>query len=262
MPNWCFNVMKVYGSSDELEDFKTNNKLSGNCLSFTCISPRPDDVEWYLWNVTNWGTKWDACDPILVENDDYLEYSFNTAWSPPTEWLEKCAEKYPNLKIIISCSEENEWLVKYNLERGKLIQLEYFDTKEDYLEDIISKSNLTVYDLLILQQKIHSNFPDDDEAIYDTELYEIFPDIKNIINNDYDIAGYNFITFLDNYIDEIEACVILVQSKIRQHIAKKRFLKKSIEYELVYLPPKNQFLGGIKYQETKCCFNTNLHKII
>lgn len=42
-------------------------------------------VGWYDWRMENWGTKWNACDSS--------EFTFQTAWSTPYEWLEKLAKK-------------------------------------------------------------------------------------------------------------------------------------------------------------------------
>jgi len=48
---------------------------------------------WYEWCVDNWSTKWDICEV----DEDYMEksadgktvtFSFDTAWSPPTEWYD------------------------------------------------------------------------------------------------------------------------------------------------------------------------------
>jgi hypothetical protein len=41
---------------------------------------------WYRWSINNWGTKWDATDPrILEEGGDYIVVSFDTAWGPPSD---------------------------------------------------------------------------------------------------------------------------------------------------------------------------------
>ena len=41
---------------------------------------------WYDWNIANWGTKWDLCDPEVTRVDDNtITISCQTAWSPPDE---------------------------------------------------------------------------------------------------------------------------------------------------------------------------------
>jgi hypothetical protein len=52
--------------------------------------PRPADKDWYEWNISNWGTKWDigsdngevhGLNPTIVGNEATM--SFDSAWSPP-----------------------------------------------------------------------------------------------------------------------------------------------------------------------------------
>lgn len=45
-------------------------------------------MEWYDWNVTNWGTKWGAYSVKFVSKK---EITFETAWSPPHPVIEKLA---------------------------------------------------------------------------------------------------------------------------------------------------------------------------
>jgi hypothetical protein len=57
---------------------------------------------WYDWNLQNWGTKWD------IEVDDYFvsdtrfECQFDTAWTPPTQFLHLLHEKFPNLELRLT----------------------------------------------------------------------------------------------------------------------------------------------------------------
>lgn len=49
--------------------------------------------DWFNWCVENWGTKWDACDPVTVcDEADCLSFEFDTAWSPPSGFYAKLAE--------------------------------------------------------------------------------------------------------------------------------------------------------------------------
>lgn len=49
--------------------------------------------DWYNWCVENWGTKWDACEPTTVcDEDDCLSFEFDTAWAPPRGFYAKLAE--------------------------------------------------------------------------------------------------------------------------------------------------------------------------
>ena len=68
------------------------------------------EYNWYNFNVREWGTKWDARDVELLEDDEtFLQYKFDTAWSPPTEVIAKLAEQNPNLNITLEYREEQGW---------------------------------------------------------------------------------------------------------------------------------------------------------
>ena len=48
--------------------------------------------------LSNWGTKWDACDKSIdYEDSEILALTFNTAWSPPEGIVERLRDKYPEL---------------------------------------------------------------------------------------------------------------------------------------------------------------------
>jgi hypothetical protein len=108
MPNWCSNNLVVQANEskyllDFLEKIKGKDE-GGNVVDFTFSSlvPQPqEEGDWYKWNIENWGTKWNVGDFILnVEDDDTVAYfNFDTAWSPPVEWLQKVAPMFPNLSF-------------------------------------------------------------------------------------------------------------------------------------------------------------------
>ncbi len=123
MPNWVFNHLTIDGSKEDIAKVKAQvgaivkTKYKGAdevdevidrepIFSFMNILPPPEDkleeyhavhgyeggektgdteYNWYNFNVREWGTKWDARDVDLLEDDEtYLHYKFDTAWSPPT----------------------------------------------------------------------------------------------------------------------------------------------------------------------------------
>jgi len=60
----------------------------------------------YDWHVANWGTKWDACEASLYcENEDELNYTFDTAWGPPCNWLQTIAPMFPKLHFELHYEE-------------------------------------------------------------------------------------------------------------------------------------------------------------
>ena len=118
MPNWCDNTLNISGELNELENFYLENRNYSNEdnkneeLDFYKSVPIPENIfigdlslqerqtnpnNWYDWNLTNLGTKWNVSDAYYTKNENEIIYEFETAWSPPTSWLEKTANKYPNL---------------------------------------------------------------------------------------------------------------------------------------------------------------------
>lgn len=64
---------------------------------------------WFTWCNENWGTKWDACDCEITEEDEnLLVYSFSTAWTPPLPIYKAIHEKFPGLKKEICYKNEDE----------------------------------------------------------------------------------------------------------------------------------------------------------
>ena len=62
---------------------------------------------WYDWACDKWGTKWNACDAFINDiQDDYFEFAFSTAWSPPIPILYALSEKYPLLRFDTEYEEE------------------------------------------------------------------------------------------------------------------------------------------------------------
>jgi len=115
MPNWCMNSLSIEGKIEELKEFykkglvakKESNELT---WSFEPYYPYPNG-EWdYNWCIGNWGTKWDCqfCSKVInpEEIDEVsMTISFDTAWTPPVQWLEKIISDYPSLDFILEYME-------------------------------------------------------------------------------------------------------------------------------------------------------------
>ena len=135
MPNWCYNRIRIDADSDTSDQLKEIYEIFDNHSDpFNQILPKPDfknipnnkgelpkleqhknekgdvvwetynfpdgtnDDRWYSWCISNWGTKWDACDKSIdYEDSEILALTFNTAWSPPEGVVEKLRENYPEL---------------------------------------------------------------------------------------------------------------------------------------------------------------------
>lgn len=60
-------------------------------------------INWYDWNIKNWGTKWGACDS-RVERSENAIY-FDTAWSPPIEFVESISPDFPDCEFQLHYAE-------------------------------------------------------------------------------------------------------------------------------------------------------------
>ena len=126
MPNHCYNRVTIYGEDlDQIKEIKEKLESEETCFDFNSIIPipkalvgttapprAPDSSEakrlrkqhghdnWYAGCVENWGTKWNSYHSDFIDEDeDRLEYSFNTAWAPPEPIIHKLRELYPDVGI-------------------------------------------------------------------------------------------------------------------------------------------------------------------
>jgi hypothetical protein len=117
MPNWCDNTFTVGGDPEKVAEFVEQMKGADNeALDFNKVIPLPEvledrsginDIGWYNWSVTNWGTKWNVIEAQLGYNDgaDSAVYYFQTAWSPPVPWFEVTVKYFPWLNFSIEWQE-------------------------------------------------------------------------------------------------------------------------------------------------------------
>lgn len=113
MPNWCNNDLTISGNKLDLKKFYDEN-FEDDCLKFYKSVPLPkdedsEDPDDTFENDENWGTKWD------IDKDDFDGYldlesceigaNFNTAWTPPLQWLNTVCELYPTLQFKLLYGE-------------------------------------------------------------------------------------------------------------------------------------------------------------
>jgi hypothetical protein len=60
---------------------------------------------WYDWRVKVWGTKWDVEFDNVDIQKDFIHVRFDSAWSPPCNWLAQVAEKYPTIHFKLEYEE-------------------------------------------------------------------------------------------------------------------------------------------------------------
>lgn len=87
-------------------------------IDFNLIVPQPENIErggcsgehppgvpcWYIWNTTNWGTKWNGYETDRV-SDELL--TFETAWSTPIPIFEALAAKFPDEEFSVKWADED-----------------------------------------------------------------------------------------------------------------------------------------------------------
>lgn len=86
MPNWCDNSVRLSHSDKSKVDALEAVLQGEDQAVFQHLRPRPADQEenWYDWNITNWGTKWEISIIDWERQDDHTIWiSFESAWAPP-----------------------------------------------------------------------------------------------------------------------------------------------------------------------------------
>jgi hypothetical protein len=105
------------------------------------------EYNWYNWNLSNWGCKWD-CNDVCVyteesESPSFFQVQFQTPWSPPEQFLENLMNKFTSLDITLNWEEEQgfgaEWSASdpdENGERSIVIEEQWDipDSHADYTE--------------------------------------------------------------------------------------------------------------------------------
>jgi hypothetical protein len=171
MPNWCSNNLYVSGKKEDVTKFKEKAKTEKEPLSFSNFVPMPKEEEenWYEWNIANWGTKWDISNvevsfdgkvKIQDEEEYYINYMFDTAWSPPIEWVGNLAKQYPELEFELEYREDGVGFAgKIKASGGGI----YFDEQVD-VDDI--------WEQLKKEKKDEDNEEDGEDGYWYYEEYD------------------------------------------------------------------------------------------
>ena len=170
MPNWVNNTVTVNGDPEEIKKFKEKAAQSYSShggetheavFSFWNFKRPPQEAldngeyyethgfspekghtgqttnNWYNWNSTEWGTKWDACRPETVwEDASSIQYTFDTAWSMPEPVFEAMVAQHPKLKFDIYCIEEQGWGMEYRGIYGELNTVDEWDIPSTHEESM------------------------------------------------------------------------------------------------------------------------------
>jgi hypothetical protein len=76
-------------------------------LTYAANKEKYGYAHWYDWCISNWGTKWDASvEQFDDDNPKSVYVYFETAWSPPTSFLQWFCSKYPD--TVFDCDYDEE----------------------------------------------------------------------------------------------------------------------------------------------------------
>ena len=137
MPNWCQNVVYInHENTDLIDDLKDKIDTDKEKF-FEYILPRPssEDENWYDWNLSNWGTKWEVSpSEYWINEDGALYVSFDSAWGPPTVLYEYMYEKGYDVEAFYN--EEGMAFCGWFID-GEDNYYEYGNLSADEIEDQI-----------------------------------------------------------------------------------------------------------------------------
>ena len=88
MPNWCSGRATITGPAPVIAEITAIlNDPEGDLLNWMVPRPKSEEENWYDWNIANWGCKWPISDIYFEQpaEEDSIEFSFCSAWSPPVE---------------------------------------------------------------------------------------------------------------------------------------------------------------------------------
>lgn len=176
MPNYCHNNLHFSGDCDIINEIKNdifNDELK---LTFAKLLPTPSDLcknydksleesnefkekygfdNWYDWRIHNWGTKWDAIDSVVNQDENNIRIFFDTAWCPPMNWIFYINKKYPNLNLSIKFIDEMGGLIGlYQFENGQVIIEEYFNDYDYSTDGDLDEALTTRINSILRRKKI------------------------------------------------------------------------------------------------------------
>jgi len=134
MPNWCSNTLQISGCPKQMDEFISKSIVrSGMDIDIflmdglikmpeelaICEDITPEEKaermakygydNWYDWRFENWGSKWDAQESYITEEENGWTINFDTAWSPAIPYIKQVAKMYPDLVFDLYFMETGEW---------------------------------------------------------------------------------------------------------------------------------------------------------
>ena len=156
MPNWCNNYIKINGNEGTirtltavLKSLKSTDESEDANGVFRALIGLPQHMsdgdykeKWYDTNIEWFGTKWDISyeESSFNFSKDDINFSCETAWSPPIPFLQNLCEMY-KVNATLFYSEGGVGFAgqtEFNWVQG---ELEVFDEECEYLEGLYKFSN-------------------------------------------------------------------------------------------------------------------------
>lgn len=105
--------------------------------------PYPDGAtDWYEWSISNWGTKWNAYESDVSEDERVVR--FDTAWSHPFPVIEALSKKYPThvLEVMYADEDLGANCGAYRILKGEVYEL---PVPDDYGEAARNFASMVKY---------------------------------------------------------------------------------------------------------------------
>lgn len=154
MPNWCANnaefnnddvaeVAKLEAHLKFLDEKKSGDNIEAGLFGYFVPRPPEQEESWYDWNVTNWGTKWEASIYSWEKvNDNCIRINFDTAWSPPTAFYEYLAQN-TEWYVTASYYEPGMAFVGYNIAGDDdYYSIDGLDSLDEIPEELVDEYNI------------------------------------------------------------------------------------------------------------------------
>jgi len=185
MPNWCNNTITIRGDANKVKAIWDEAQKQQGLLA--AMVPQPEDMfhgnlgeaeraecvekgipNWYDWNVSNWGTKWDVGlegleYTVLADGSAEISGWFDSAWAPPIEALNTFSEANQDLSVECFYLETGMCFVGcWNSDSGD-DYYEYADCNSNDVRDVVPDYLVSEFDL----ENMLAEWEEDEEELGD-----------------------------------------------------------------------------------------------
>jgi len=189
MPNWCNNSVTITGPAQKIRALWAQAEKGQGLLQ--AMVPPPENMfhgnlgeaerrecaekgipNWYDWQVSNWGTKWDVSLEGLELSEDGTEISgwFDSAWSPPIDAYSEFSDLNPDCSIDAYYHESGMCFVgSWNSDGGD-DHYEYDEFSSTTVRDNIPEYLVDYWDL----ENLLAEYEEEEEG-EDVDLHDLSP---------------------------------------------------------------------------------------